>query len=55
MTRSQNRVSRDSFSEMKFFAMQAGFDWPARPSSILAPIDVPGFSSFMLMPFVDGT
>ena len=37
MTRSQNRVSRDSFSEIKFFAMKSGFVCPARPSSILAP------------------
>ena len=54
MTRSQNRVSRDSFSEMKFFAMKSAFDWPARPSSMFAPIEVPASSSFMLRRLTTG-
>jgi hypothetical protein len=54
MTRIQNRVSRDSFREMKFFAMKSGFDCPARPSSIFAPIDVPESSSFMLSRLTTG-
>ena len=48
MTRSQKRVARDSFSEMKFFAMKSGFVCPARPSSMFAPIAVAESSSFML-------
>jgi hypothetical protein len=33
---------------MKFFAMKSGFDCPARPSSIFAPIDVPASRNFIL-------
>ena len=48
MTRSQNRVSRNSLRQMKFLAMKSGLVCPAWPSSKFAPMEVPASSNWKL-------